>query len=380
VVQFVTAFSWNISMAFLTLFIHSELGVSSLSEAVMWAGTAQLLSNLGLSVMSPVWGWLTDRIGGKKMLLRTMLGNATILILVSLSTSPYQVVALRLLEGIITGTGTIVMAIMASSVDANRLPQVIGYQQSIMTAGSLVGPAIGVAMVTAIGFRYCLFISGMIILAAVPLVLWARFEERRGSDGSHERIHWNNLKGLGRDFTALLSVQAAFGFVTPILPLYLSEAGLAGSALVQHTGIILTLSSLAYAASVPVTTRIFKRRAIPLLLAAASGTVFLQAFFRQAFSFTILRVGQCFLHSAAPSRLLGEAGEEQSNKGLTLGILNSARTIGNAIGPFLASSVAYMIDLTTAFLVISLLSILAAIATIPRRHRTSSIGRINMPA
>jgi DHA1 family multidrug resistance protein-like MFS transporter len=330
--------------------------------------------------MSPVWGWLTDRIGGKKMLLRTMLGNATILILVSLSTSPYQVVGLRLLEGIITGTGTIVMAIMASSVDADRLPQVIGYQQSIMTAGSLVGPAIGVGMVTAIGFRYCLFISGMIILASVPLVLWARFEERRGSTGSRERIHWSNLKGLDRDFTALLSVQAAFGFVTPILPLYLSEAGLAGSALVQHTGIILTVSSLAYAASVPVTTRIFKRRAIPLLLAAASGTVFLQAFFRQAFSFTVLRVGQCFLHSAAPSRLLGEAGEEQSNKGLTLGILNSARTIGNAIGPFLASSVAYMIDLTTAFLVISLLSILAAIATIPRRRTTSSIDRINMPA
>ena len=373
-VQFVTSFSWNISMAFLTLFIHSELGVKSLSEAVMWAGTAQLLSNSALSIMSPVWGWLTDRIGGRKMLLRVMLGNTMILVLVSFTTSAYQVVALRLIEGVITGTGTIVMTILASSVDTDRLPQVIGYQQSIMTAGSLLGPAIGVAMVTTVGFRHCFLISGLMILATIPLVFWARFEEKKRPARPRERIRLEDLRGLSRDFIALLSVQAAYGFVSPILPLYLSEAGLAGSALIQHTGTILALSSLAYAASVPITTRIFSRRAVPVLLAVASGAVFLQGFFRQALSFTVLRVLQCFLHSAAPSRLLGEARKEESNRGLTLGILNSARTIGGAIGPFLASSVAYTMNLSAAFTVTSSLSMLAAVAAMPRRRKASSTG------
>lgn len=356
-------------MAFLALFIYGELGVGSLAEAVMWAGTAQLLSNSALAIMSPVWGWLTDRIGGKKMLLRVMLGNAMILILVSFSTSVYQIVALRLVEGIITGTGTIVIIIIASSVEADRLPQVLGYQQSIMTAGSLLGPAIGVVMATALGFRPCFLISGLMILAAIPFVVWARFEERRGLAKVRSKVDWRSLKGLSRDFIALLSVQAAYNFVTPILPLYLSEAGLAGDALVQYTGMILAVSSLSYAVSVPVTTRFFKRRAIPLLLAVASGAVFLQGFFRQAMIFATLRIAQCFLHSAAPSRLLGEAGEEEANKGVTLGILNSARTIGNAIGPFLASSVSYTMNLTTAFTVTSSVSLLAAIVTIPRRRK-----------
>ena len=370
VVQFVTSFSWNLSMAFLTLFIYSELGVSSLSEAVMWAGTAQLLSNSSLAIMSPVWGWLTDRVGGKKMLLRVMSGNAAILILVSFSTRAYQVAALRLVEGIITGTGTIVMTIIAYSVDADRLPQVIGYHQSIMTAGSLLGPAIGVAMATALGFRYCFLISGMMILAAVPLVFLAHFEEKREPTRVREKISWGNLKGLSRDLIALLFVQAAYNFVTPIVPLYLSESGLAGDILIQYTGMILAASGLAYAASVPVTTRIFKRKAIPLLLAAASGAIFLQGFFRQAMIFTTLRIAQCFLHSSAPSHLLGEARGE-ANRGVALGMLNSARTIGNAIGPFLASSVAYTTNLTSAFTVTSSVSLLAAIVTVPRQRRHS---------
>ena len=370
-VQFVTAFSWNFSMAFLTLFINGDLGVSSLAEAVMWAGVAQLLSNSSLAIMSPVWGWLTDRIGGKKMLYRVMLGNSMILILVSFSTSVYQVVALRLVEGIITGTGTIVMTILAASVDADRLPQVIGYQQSIMTAGSLLGPAIGVAMATALGFRYCFLLSGLMILAAIPFVVWARFEEKKGIARIREKIDWRNFRGLRRDFVALLSVQAAYSFVTPILPLYLSESGLAGEALVQYTGVVLAASGFAYAASVPVTTKLFKRRAIPVLLAIASGAVFLQGLFRQALVFAALRIAQCFLHSAAPSRLLGEAGEGKANRGVTLGILNSARTIGNAIGPFLASSVAYTTDLTSAFTVTSSISLLAAITTIPRKSKHS---------
>jgi len=249
-------------MAFLTLFINRDLGVSSLAEAVMWAGVAQLLSNSSLAIMSPVWGWLTDRIGGKKMLYRVMLGNSMILILVSFSTSVYQVVALRLVEGIITGTGTIVMTILAVSVDADRLPQVIGYQQSIMTAGSLLGPAIGVAMATALGFRYCFLFSGLMILVAIPFVVLARFEEKKGIARIREKIDWRNFRGLRRDFVALLSVQAAYSFVTPILPLYLSESGLAGEALVRYTGVVLAASGFAYAASVPVTTKLFKRRAI----------------------------------------------------------------------------------------------------------------------
>ena len=50
-----------------------------------------------------------------------MFENAAVLVHVSMSTSAYQVVALRLLEGIFIGTSTISMTIIASSVKEERL-------------------------------------------------------------------------------------------------------------------------------------------------------------------------------------------------------------------------------------------------------------------
>lgn len=369
VVQFVVAFSLNFAMAFLTLFIYAELGVGSLREAGLWAGTAQFLSSSSLALMSPVWGWLSDRIGGKKMLIRVLVAHSSVMGLLSVSTSVYHVLVLRLIHGITSGTSTVVMAIIASSVDEDRLPQAIGYQQSVMTTGFLLGPAVGGVMAATMGFRPCFLISSIMIAIAIPFVVWARFEERSRGTSPREMIRWQSFKEVGRDFIALLSIQAAFNFVSPILPLYLNEAGVAGEFLVQYTGAIMAMSGLAYAVSVPVTTRLFKRKAIPFMLAAASGVVFLQGFFRQALGFVALRTVQCFLHSAGPSTLLGKAGGRSSNKGLTMGILNSARFLGNAIGPFLSSSVAYATDLTTAFAVTASVSLLAAVATIPRRER-----------
>jgi len=372
-VQFSVAFSLNFAMAFLTLFIYEELGVGNLSEAALWAGTAQFLSSSSLALMSPVWGWLCDRIGGKKMLIRVLLAHTTVMGLLSVSTNVYQVLALRLISGMTSGTSTVVMAIIASSVDEDRLPQAIGYQQSVQTAGLLLGPAVGGAMATVIGFRSCFLISSIMILTTIPFVLWARFEEEKRSTGPREKIHWKNFKGVSRDFIGLFSIQAAFNFITPILPIYLTEAGLTGDSLVTYSGLVLTMSSLGYAASVPVTTKIFKRRVIPILLAIASGIVFLQGFFREVFAFITLRMLQCFLHSAGPSFLLGQAGKKESNKGLTMGIMNSARFLGNAVGPFLSSSIAYAVDLTAAFTISAIVSLLAAFMTIPRRRQADSL-------
>lgn len=371
VVQFAVSFSVNFSIPFLTLFIYEELGIGSLSEATLWAGIAQLLASSSLALMSPFWGWLCDRIEGEKMLVRVLIALTAMTGLLSVSTSVYQVLVLRLISGMTSGTSTVVMTIISSSVDEDRLPQAIGYQQSVQTVGLLLGPAVGGIMATVVGFRSCFLISSIMISMAIPFVLWAHFEDRGRPSGPRERIHWRAFKAIGRGFVGLFSVQAAYNFITPMLPLYLAEAGVEESSLVEYNGIILTTSSLAYAASVPITTKIFKRRLIPVLLATASGVVFVQGFLREVFAFTALRMVQCFLHSAVPSFLLGEGAKKDSSKGLTLGILNSATYLGNAVGPFLSSSVAYTTNLTMAFTVSASFSLFAAFAAIPTKRHAS---------
>ncbi len=371
-VQFAISFSMQFALSFLTLFIHSELGVGDLSEAALWVGISQLLFAACFAIMSPAWGLLSDRVGGKKMLVRVLIANTVVLVLLSLSTELYHVLIIRSMQGAMGGASTVVMAILASSVEGGRLVEAIGYQQSAQMIGFLLGPAIGAVMATIFGFRLCFILGSAVLTATIPFVLWGGFDRKTGAASPKEKIQWRTIKTMGRDFVAMIAIGAAYDYITPIVPLYLSEAGVTQDLLITYTGAILAASSLAYAVSVPVTTRVFKRRAIPFLLAIASGVVFLQGFFRQALSFAVLRMIQCFLHSPGPSRIFGDAGGKQRNRGLALGILNSARFTGSAIGPFLASGVAYAVNLTTAFTVIASLSLLAAAMMVFQRATTDT--------
>lgn len=343
--------------------------VKDLSEAVFWSGTAMLISSLSLALLSPLWGWLTSRIGSKRMLMRVLISNAAVLILISISTNVYQLLALKLLEGILTGTGTIVMTIIALSVEQERLPQAIGVQQSIQTAGALIGPGIGAILATLFGFRYCFLLGGLLILAPIPVVMWARLENRKLPTIGSEKINFQSIKSMRFDLIALFAIQAAFIFISPILPLYLHEVGLTGKSLVETTGAILFLSGLAYAVSVPFTTRLFKIRTLPLLLCGASVSILLQGLIREPIGFTALRMLQCLLISAAPALIFGKSGGSGPNKGFTVGMLNSARLFGSAIGPFLASTAAYAANVTFSFIVITLISIVATLATLAKSER-----------
>jgi len=167
--QFVVSLSSNFAFPFLTLFIHADLEVNSLSEAAFRAGLAPLLAGISISVMAPVWGWLCDRVGRKKMLVQVLLAHAAMMGLLSFSTNLHQVLVLRLLHGFLSRTSVVVMSIIASSVEEEQLPQAIGYQQSVQTAGLLLGPVVGGVMATVMRFRGCFFAGGLMIASAVQL-------------------------------------------------------------------------------------------------------------------------------------------------------------------------------------------------------------------
>jgi hypothetical protein len=133
-------------------------------------------------------------------------------------------------------------------------------------------PTVGAFGAVIIEFRGCFLLGGVLLAATIPFVVWAHFEDSSKQaqlQRTGEKVDWRSLRGLWRDFLAFMSIQAAFNFLTPILPLYLSEAGIGGNLLLAYTGAILSLSSLAYAICVPVTTRLFKRKHMLITLAAA---------------------------------------------------------------------------------------------------------------
>ncbi len=373
--QFDVAFSMNFALGFLTLFINIDLGFSNLAEAALWAGTIQFASSTAMAVGQPVWGWLSDRIGGTKMLMRIIVVNTCGLTILTFATDVYQVLLINLVVGMLGGTSTVIMTVIASVVREEDLAQAMGYQQVAQTTGFLLGPALGAIVAMMLGFRTCFLIGGIIIGSSIILLRWARFPRIERTAKSHEKIDWRSLKGLWRDFLALVSIQAAYQYLSPILPLYLTETGLSGNLLVGYTGLVLSLSSLAYAVSVPITSRLFERRHFAIVSTVCSGIIFLQGLFRDVFGFICMRLVQCVIQSGGPTMLFGSAGGKKRDKGLSIGILNSGRFLGNALGPLVASSVAFATNLTTSFAIIAFISFLGTIWAISERAEKNPTER-----
>jgi DHA1 family multidrug resistance protein-like MFS transporter len=361
VMQFDIAFGVNFASGFLTLFINSDLGVTNLAEAALWAGILQFATAGTIAVGQPVWGMFFDRVGGTKMLMRILIAYTCTMAIVAVSTNIYQVLLANLLQGIFGGTSTVIMAIIASTVEEEHLTQALGYQQAAQTAGFLLGPALGGIVAVVLGFRACYLFGAIMMASSLPLLRWARFPKIQASAETREKVDWRSLKALWRDFLALVSIQTAYEYLAPILPLYLVEAGLVGNSVVSYTAIVLSLSSLAYGVSVPITSRRIGRRHFSFMATVASAIILLQGFFRNTTGFICLRMAQCAIQSGGPALLVGSVGGRKKNKGLSIGILNSGRLIGDALAPLIASSVAFADNLTTSFTVIASISFLGAI-------------------
>jgi DHA1 family multidrug resistance protein-like MFS transporter len=73
-------------LPFVPLYIQ-ELGVTGQSNVAMWAGLLTAGSALCMTVISPIWGVLADRLGRKPMVLRAMIAGAVILALMGIHTA-----------------------------------------------------------------------------------------------------------------------------------------------------------------------------------------------------------------------------------------------------------------------------------------------------
>ena len=67
-----------------------------------------------MMIASPIWGAIADRYGRKLMVERAMFGGSIILLMMAFVTSAEQLVVLRTIQGLITGTVAAANALVAS--------------------------------------------------------------------------------------------------------------------------------------------------------------------------------------------------------------------------------------------------------------------------
>src|ERR1700733_8442810 len=100
--SFTTIVAMTLMLPFLPLYVE-ELGVSDHAAIVQWSGVAFGATFFTAALTAPLWGRLADRYGRKLMLIRASLGMSIAMSLIGMAHDVWQLVALRLLAGLLGG-------------------------------------------------------------------------------------------------------------------------------------------------------------------------------------------------------------------------------------------------------------------------------------
>src|SRR4051812_7442314 len=144
-------------------FFLGDLGVTDVDNQLLWSGGINAVGAAAMALTAPLWGLLADRYGRKPMLLRGLFGGAIVVALMGFSTAPWQLVALRVAEGTLTGTVAAATALIATSAPKPRLGYALGMVQTAVFAGAAGGPLLGGIAYDSLGPRGTFLLAGAML-------------------------------------------------------------------------------------------------------------------------------------------------------------------------------------------------------------------------
>lgn len=365
-------------MPFLPLYFAS-LGMSDPAEIALWSGISLGITPGMTALLAPLWGRLADRYGNKLLVIRSLVAFVVTMVIMGLVTRPWHVVALRVLQGLFAGYGALAVAMAANSAPPERMAASIGTVQTAQRLGPAVGPVVGGALAYAIGVRQTFFVSAAFYAAALVLVwFWYREPARQAQgDGDESGAH-GVAREVGRGgatrkrpltFRSMLALQhlvllmgAIFALqlvdrsFAPVLPMYLSAAGVPDSRVALYAGALLSVGAATGAVGNLATQRLLGLRPPRTLLRAVgvTGALALVPFVIGApFGVLLAATGVFGLAigvgmTSAFAAAGGVLPERARSSGF--GLLSSASLVGLSMSPML-SGVLARISLRSVFIV-----------------------------
>ena len=176
-----------------------QLGTVCVSEFAIWTGFSGILPYLpiflkdqghssvamigfiaasfylGTILFSSLFGWLSDMVGRKPIMIAGMILIAIASFLFTLTLDPRWFLLFRLLEGMSAAAGGVMFAFVADvSVPAQR-SRALGMVMSAQFGGAIAGPALGAVLYHAVGGGrlgfYAIFYFGAALAAATAVVM-----------------------------------------------------------------------------------------------------------------------------------------------------------------------------------------------------------------
>src|SRR5262249_18781657 len=187
---------FTLVMPFLPLFI-GQLGVTEVGRIAMWTGLSLGITPALTALLSPAWGRLGDRYGRKIMVERSMLSFVVLMAAMAFVTRAWHVLALRAVQGLFAGYGSLSVAMAAESAPREGMPNAIGVVQTAQRIGPAVGPVIGGVLAGAVGLRRAFVATAMFYAAGLVLV-YLMYDDRvthelRGETAETGRVSFRNV-------------------------------------------------------------------------------------------------------------------------------------------------------------------------------------------
>ncbi|EJL39532.1 MULTISPECIES: MFS transporter [Brevibacillus] len=226
---FVVMVAMSMIMPFLPLYIQQDFGIDDPHQVTAWAGIIFGANFLTAGLVSPIWGNLADKHGRKIMILRSGYFMSITVALTGFAGSLWQLLALRLINGLVGGIIPASTALVASSVPKERIGWAQGLLQSFITAGTIMGPLFGGVLANQIGFRMIFVITGSLLLLATLVITFTvkeTFVPPEKKDRSSLKEDFQMIfssKELPALFFVTVMIQFALFSIVPVLPIYISQ-------------------------------------------------------------------------------------------------------------------------------------------------------------
>ncbi len=338
-------------LPFLPLYVK-ELGIADDETAALWAGVLIGIAPLLAGLLAPVWGRLADRHGQKAMALRALSASVVLLALSAFVRDVQELLATRIGIGLFGGIGPLGLAMATSLAPREQTGRAVGLIQGAQILAAAVGPVAGGALADTLGHRQTFLVAALVCAAALALVAAFYVEAPRAAPGllAPPRATFGELLRLPK-LLPLLVVLFLVNFIgrsyAPILPSHLRSLGVSPARLALSTGALISVYSVAAAASAAAFGRAVKDfPARGLLIASLLGGALsvLPMALVASFDWLVLFAALLGLASGGALTLcytIGGLSVPQQSRTTAFGFFSAAALFGGAVSPSVAGLIAH---------------------------------------
>lgn len=344
--QVLSTMSFGFGLPLMPFYIQ-ELGVTDEAQIKLFIGILNSAPAVTMALIAPVWGRLSDRYGRKPMILRAMLSASVIITLMGAARNINQLIILRTLQGLFTGTISAASTFVAANTPKQNLSYSLGFLSSSTFLGASIGQALGGISAELYGNRVSFFIGGAIMIIGAVLAFILLHEDPNSygqpKEAGQPGMRLKDMMGLVGFLLIMLMLQRFIRSIfDPFMPLYLEQ--LRGSHQIKAvTGYVRMAISIATALAGLTLSRLGdrwdKRNIIVGLLAITTVVATMLLFFQGFWPFVILFTIMSFFMGGIEPLVTSLSAErvDSKNRGVLFGYQGMVGGLGWMIAPLAGS-------------------------------------------